>query len=225
MRRQRLTRDESKVQTRARLLEAAAAVFTEKGFHGASVEEIAERAGYTRGGFYSNFVDKAEVVLALLDEHTSAGVTEVTTLLSDATSPAEAFARLSKRREESVRDPSWLMLSTEFWLYAMRNPEVRPRLAERERELRDAYASAIEALFTSLGLAAPAPVRDLAVIVQVLDEGIPARRHMDPNGIAEDFEIEALATLLEAGVALARAQLAEQSSEHLLAPQNPGCLR
>ena len=49
--RQRLTREESQGLTRTRLLEAGAEVFAEKGFYGASVEEIAERAGYTRGAF------------------------------------------------------------------------------------------------------------------------------------------------------------------------------
>ena len=43
------------------MLEAAAAVFAERGFYGASVEEIAERAGYTRGAFYSNFADRTSV--------------------------------------------------------------------------------------------------------------------------------------------------------------------
>jgi len=50
--------------TRARLLSAAAEVLSERGFHGASVEEICERAGFTRGAFYSNFAAKDDLVLA-----------------------------------------------------------------------------------------------------------------------------------------------------------------
>ncbi|MGH8975530.1 MAG: TetR family transcriptional regulator, partial [Acidimicrobiia bacterium] len=66
--RNRLTREESRAQTRARLLESAAALFAERGFHGTSVEDIAERAGFSRGAFYSNFEHKADLFLALLDD-------------------------------------------------------------------------------------------------------------------------------------------------------------
>ena len=45
---------------------AAVRMFAERGIIGASVEEICEAAGFTRGAFYSNFADKDELVLALL---------------------------------------------------------------------------------------------------------------------------------------------------------------
>jgi len=66
MKRQRLTREQSKDQTRQRLLDAAQAIFMKKGFVAASVEDIAAAAGYTRGAFYSNFRSKPELFLELL---------------------------------------------------------------------------------------------------------------------------------------------------------------
>ena len=66
MKRKRLTREQSKDQTRLRLLDAAQAIFMKKGFVAASVEDIAEAAGYTRGAFYSNFRSKPELFLELL---------------------------------------------------------------------------------------------------------------------------------------------------------------
>ena len=66
MRRKRLTREQSKDQTRQRLLDAAQAMFMKKGFVAASVEDIAQAAGYTRGAFYSNFRSKPELFLELL---------------------------------------------------------------------------------------------------------------------------------------------------------------
>jgi len=51
--------------TRARLLEAAAQLFAEVGLEGASVEAICDRAGFTRGAFYSNFESKDELFLEL----------------------------------------------------------------------------------------------------------------------------------------------------------------
>jgi AcrR family transcriptional regulator len=63
--RQRRTRAEQQAETRARLLEAAAEVFAANGFDGASIDRITEQAGYTRGAFYSNYSDKAELLLEL----------------------------------------------------------------------------------------------------------------------------------------------------------------
>src|SRR5579863_2506929 len=66
MKRQRLTREQSKDQTRQRLLDAAQAIFMKKGFVAASVEDIAGAAGYTRGAFYSNFRSKGDLFIELL---------------------------------------------------------------------------------------------------------------------------------------------------------------
>src|SRR3954453_14200147 len=66
----RLTRRERAERTRDDLLEGARGVFAEKGFHGASVEEIAAAAGYSTGAIYSRFAGKHALFLAVLDEHT-----------------------------------------------------------------------------------------------------------------------------------------------------------
>jgi TetR/AcrR family transcriptional regulator, transcriptional repressor of aconitase len=63
--RRRRTRAEQQAETRARLLEAGAEAFAAHGFEGASIDHITELAGYTRGAFYSNFADKAELLLEL----------------------------------------------------------------------------------------------------------------------------------------------------------------
>jgi AcrR family transcriptional regulator len=63
--RRRRTRAEQQAETRTRLLEAAAEAFAARGFEGASIDHITELAGYTRGAFYSNFSDKAELLLEL----------------------------------------------------------------------------------------------------------------------------------------------------------------
>lgn len=55
----------SRENTRLRLLDAAAEVFAEVGLDAASVEAVCERAGFTRGAFYSNFDSKNELFLEL----------------------------------------------------------------------------------------------------------------------------------------------------------------
>ena len=65
---QPLTPERRRQQTREHLLAAAAEVFAERGFHGASLDEVAAVAGFTKGAVYSNFKNKEDLFLALLKE-------------------------------------------------------------------------------------------------------------------------------------------------------------
>src|SRR3984885_7184390 len=91
----RLTRAEQQAQTRARLIDAAAKVFARRGFQAASVEEIAEEAGYSHGAVYSNFEGKADLFLAVFEDYMTERVGELAdtqaALAEDA--PLEARAR------------------------------------------------------------------------------------------------------------------------------------
>jgi AcrR family transcriptional regulator len=78
MHQRRLTRAERQAQTRRELLDAAARVFIQRGFTGASVEEISAEAGYTRGAFYSNFRSKNELFVELLHDRVYARYTAMT---------------------------------------------------------------------------------------------------------------------------------------------------
>lgn len=203
----RLTRAESRVRTRERVIAAAAEVFTQKGFHGASLEEIAEVAGYSRGAVYSNFDDKTEVFLAVRDERTLRRRQQVGELLGAATTPAEFFAALRQLNRLQSRDDvqKWYMLDVELWLYAMRNPEVRPLLAERESVNRAALAKAVGALYASLDVQPPVPVDELAIILNAIDRGLAFQEFLDPAAVPSEFIIPALQFLLDAGVALSKA--------------------
>lgn len=199
----RLTREERRAQTQARLLGAAEALFVERGFHGTSVEEIAERAGFTRGAFYSNFEDKDDVFLAVLDNNLKRRIDEIAGILRKSPSLDQAFA-LIRSSNEGREVKTWSILQTEFWLYAMRNPAARKRLALVQRTERRAYERAIKAQFDAVGLETPEPLTDMAMIMQILDEGAPRQRFTDPDQVRKDFFFDAVLMLFEAGVALAR---------------------
>ena len=123
VRRQRLTRAEAKARTREKLLDAAARIFARKGYAGASVEEIAESAGYSISALYSNFASKERLFLELMSARASRRVTAVTEILEDAGDPIEALAQLLERTADHNRDTDLMALRAEFWLYAVRNPE------------------------------------------------------------------------------------------------------
>ena len=201
----RLSRQESKDLTRTRLLDAATAVFAERGFGDTSVEAICDRAGYTRGAFYSNFADKDEVVLELLERHSRESVREVASLLASNSDPSAFIKSLKVRgeqRQSSKENRRWGLLAAEFWLYSLRNPKARRMLAEHQRHLRTAYASAIEAVFKTLEIDAPAPSEDLATVLMALDEGIFSQHWIDPKAVPTDVYYDTLELLIAAAVAL-----------------------
>jgi AcrR family transcriptional regulator len=71
MGRKRLTRAERAARTRRLLMQAASKVCAKHGLERASIDEVAEEAGFTKGAFYANFRSKEELFLAMLDERFS----------------------------------------------------------------------------------------------------------------------------------------------------------
>ncbi|WP_433557123.1 TetR/AcrR family transcriptional regulator [Pseudonocardia xinjiangensis] len=194
--RKRLTREESRAQTRERLLEAARELFTERGVNGSSVEQIAERAGYTRGAFYGNFADKQELVAELLEQRTRSEVAEV----SDLQRRAESFGDMLEllrhwNRERDQNLPDWMALRLELVLHALRNPEALPMLAQREKLARSSIQTAIEQRIGEHG-ALPADPALLALIVHALEDGLLIQRLLFPDEIAGDVVVDAVDVLL-----------------------------
>ncbi|WP_246842756.1 TetR/AcrR family transcriptional regulator [Allokutzneria sp. NRRL B-24872] len=187
----RLTREQSRAQTRERLLAAAAELFAERGVNGASVEQIAERAGYTRGAFYGNFDDKHQLVGELLKQRTLRELGEVTAL-QKSENPWEAVREWNRARAENLTE--WLALRTELMLYALRNEEIRPQLAQRETIARDAHARSIERVFA--GKQPPADPAFLALIVHALEDGLLIQRLLFPGEIADDVVVDAVELLM-----------------------------
>ncbi len=132
----------SRPATRERLLDAASEVFGERGFAAATVEEVCERAGFTRGAFYSNFATKEELLLALLDREEAQVLERLSAAVDTATRDSSLVSVVTGRLFDLQPFGSGNYgLRAELSLLAVRNPELAaPYLAAR-RALR-ALASA-----------------------------------------------------------------------------------
>src|SRR5947209_14313927 len=122
----RLSQAEAREQTRTSLLTAARRVFGERGFGGASLDEIAERAGYTRGALYYNFPGgKEDLFIALLEDRIDNRVEISQTAFAGADGdPADTIARARAAAADAgaaVRENrEWQLLFFEFALHAAR---------------------------------------------------------------------------------------------------------
>jgi AcrR family transcriptional regulator len=146
-RRRRLNRDELKELTRANLLEAARTVFSRRGFHAASLAEIAEEAGYSTGAVYSNFGGKDDLFLTMLDEQLAQSAREQSRSMREAENLEQAI-RAAARELHGVaeNDPARTPLTIEFWIHAARKPELRKRINALHRRQVGAIAQLLEEL-------------------------------------------------------------------------------
>ena len=106
----RLTREQSRAQTRERLLASAAVVFSREGFAGASVDRIAEEAGYSKGALYSNFSSKDELFFELFDYYAGGQADELCRRLDAVEGAEEAIATVCTWANGLQHEPDLRML-------------------------------------------------------------------------------------------------------------------
>jgi AcrR family transcriptional regulator len=184
--RQRLTRAEQSAQTRAELMDSARRLFLRRGFHAASLELVAEEAGFTIGAVYSRFGSKADLFLAILEERIDQLVAEVAEVAADA-QPVAAHAELLAGRHMALleREREWFPLVVEFWSHAARDERLRREFGARHERLVAAYAGLIEADYTRLGLALPLAPEVLARAVVAMGNGVALERLADPDRVPD----------------------------------------
>lgn len=190
-------------QTRARLLDAAHEVFGEVGMDAASVETICERAGFTRGAFYSNFESKDELFLALITQLAEAKLDEVAgrvrDLGPDALSDTSALVRqvvgasLGERMEPQ--------LVSEIRTQAMRDPRLAEAYLTWQNVVRDRVAGIIDQVVSTYGLRLRLPVDDAAQLLLDVSDDTCARATLEGRSAAEittllNARIERLVTVI-----------------------------
>lgn len=195
-----------RAQTRDRLLDAAVALFAEKGVLGASVEEICERAGFTRGAFYSNFASKDELVLAAVERkgteiHRSA-TEAVNSVPETRIEPGSADAVIRQAmlvfQASQALDPTWLLARSEVRLYALRNPEVREPLRAVEQRIDELLIAAIEAVIARQGATLAVPARELVRVLEGYYEALATEALVSGRGLESPEWADRLADLVRA---------------------------
>jgi AcrR family transcriptional regulator len=151
----RLTRRESQEATREKLIAAAEKAFIRHGYEAASVEKIAEEAGFSRGAFYSNFRTKDELFVAVLQ----AKRREMEAALDEAfRQESDTGKRLHAALDWYVNleiGRGWNILETEFVLHACRNRKARALMARFDQQRVADYTALVARHFAECG-AAPA---------------------------------------------------------------------
>ena len=186
---ERLTREEKKARTRAQLIDAAATVFARRGYVAASLDEVAEEAGLTKGAVYSNFTSKEDLFQAVIDERlnepmkhaadvieTSAGTTEELAMAG-----AQAFVGVVEQQRDVF------LLALEMNIHVARHPELAPAFAAMRREQLAEVADIITEHAKASGDSLPLPADQMAIAVGALSQGIALHALVDPEGVPDDL--------------------------------------
>jgi AcrR family transcriptional regulator len=193
----RLGREERRAQTRERLLDAAADVFNRLGYHGASLEAVAEAAGYTKGAVYSNFASKADLFVALAERRGVSASPEPTWQAFLEMPIGDFIDGMGEMlRSQAARDEAWDVLTIELWLAAMRDPSLREIVAHDYREMRETFGPVIERKLGEEGISTPYSAAELGSLVSAVGSGLILQYYLQPDEVDPELLPRALRRLL-----------------------------
>jgi AcrR family transcriptional regulator len=192
----RLKRSEQTERNRSLVLAAARRVFLARGYHGASLDQIAEEAGFSKGVVYSQFRNKADLFLALLEARIAERAEENARLVAGMDGH-DAVARLVEHLARVGREQAdWGLLVIEFRVQAARDPELNARYAAVHARTVDALAEVVEQAFAASGVEPPAEPRPLAEFVLGAGAGVQLEKAANEDALGGDLGFELLTRLI-----------------------------
>jgi AcrR family transcriptional regulator len=184
---------DKRARTRAKLIQAAADVVREKGYERTTQDDIARRAGMTRGAVQGNFKDKDELFMAIaatrwapiappfkpgrsLAEHMRVLAEAVVAALPDRTAAAVGF--------------------TSFQTYALTHEDLRRDVVKALAEIYRGSAERLAALVPESEL--PMPAETFVRVVHALTEGLTYQRFLTPELVTDEVIYAAFGALAAA---------------------------
>ena len=201
-----MTREDSRELTQQRLLDAAQKVFAKKGLDGASVEDIAAAAGYTRGAFYSNFATKNDLFIAMLRRDHERASAEFFALRDDNLSIDYIQERTRDIYSKLYRDNECFMSWTEARLLSARDPKFRAKLNALMLEKRAKIAEFIDYFNERVGIKPAVPPEIMAMGFMSLVEGVKLFAISSPGEMTPDVAETTLAMFIDSVMGQARVQ-------------------
>jgi len=187
-----------KAATRTRLLEAAARVYAARGFAGATLDDVAEEAGLTKGAVYGHFGSKDNLLVALMEEYLAQEIGEQVALFDrDEMTWKRPFSGSDRWMAEIDETPVAFRLLIEFWLAAARDERLRERVAEGFEALRQMFTAFITESAGDAGVdLPPEAARNFASVSMALSLGLGIVRVADRDAVPPELLGTALSVFI-----------------------------
>jgi AcrR family transcriptional regulator len=182
----RLSRAEQNDRNRALLFAAARRVFLARGYQAATLEQIADDAGFSKGVVYSRFASKADMFLALLEDRIAERAAQNASAARDlaGTGDFAALVDLVQRAERAA--PGWRLLLAEFRVHVARDPDLNRRYAALHARTVEGLARTLTVISEGgkqgeQGL--PFPPRQLAELLLAVENGLALEQQANPDAL------------------------------------------
>ena len=170
--RKRLTREESRAQTRATLIAVGRKHFLRYGLGGAVAEKIAEDAGYSRGALYANFDGKEDLFLAVLREEQECRLNIYRSILRDEPSSRKRLRKMRDTMADTFINRDWIVLRAEFEAGALRSERIRRSFVEMHRLQIHDGGELVKDLLKSPGVISRLKPDDFITVMHNLAHGL-----------------------------------------------------
>jgi AcrR family transcriptional regulator len=184
----------NRARPRARLIEAAAELVGERGFHETTLEDVASRAGMSRGAIYGNFKNREDLFLAVVKQRWEPIVPEFkpgATFRQQMRALGEAVVAAAPARQRGA------VGAVSFQLYALTHPDMRARVSRQNAMVYRQMASRLARLISPAEL--PVPPDRFVRILHALTDGLLFMRFLTPDLITDDVILSAFEMLAPAG--------------------------
>jgi AcrR family transcriptional regulator len=179
----RLSRAEQNDRNRALLLAAARRVFLARGYYAATLEQIADEAGFSKGVVYSRFASKADMFLALLEDRIEERAAQNARAATELAGSGDFDALLDLAQQAERTAPGWRLLVTEFRIHAARDPELNRRYAALHARAVEGIARALVSISEGPGETLPSPPLQVAELVLAIEAGLALEQSANPDAL------------------------------------------
>jgi AcrR family transcriptional regulator len=179
----RLSRAEQNDRNRALLFAAARRVFLARGYYAATLEQIADEAGFSKGVVYSRFASKADLFLALLEDRITERAAQNAQAARDLAGTGNFAALVDLVQQAEQAAPGWRLLLTEFRIHAARDPELNRRYAAVHGRTVEGIASSLIMISEEGEQGLPLPPRQLAELLLAVENGLALEQQANPDAL------------------------------------------
>lgn len=165
-----LNRSESQARTRAALLDAAEALIVEHSIPALSLRAVCTRAGYTQGAFYSNFADREELLLEVMErnlEQKAASLEQMLATCGDAGLDG-TLACILNWLDTIHHRGEWARIAMELRLHAARDAAFSSKLAAAQARIDQRFGAHIAGVAKRFGLKPVLPAEQIAQALLLL---------------------------------------------------------
>ncbi|HUA11810.1 MAG TPA: TetR/AcrR family transcriptional regulator [Solirubrobacteraceae bacterium] len=190
-------RQETRVERRQSLLEAAWRCASERGFRDLTVDDVCAEAGVSKGAFYGYFAQKRDLLLALLDDDAASLDHELEMITGESDSSVDRLRRFAQVTLASGEEPGRVQVRSDLWSELLTDGEVRRRLTEANRRRRELVRGWVQEGVRS-GELTEIPENALASILLALADGLILHSALDAGAFQWRNVRQAIDVLLAA---------------------------